>query len=283
MSVRAAAGRLARRLLGDGARHTETAGRTRFAIASLPRSGSTAAYRVLLSDPATSISYEPGFFDLGGDARAIGKRAAGLFRRFTGLKHVWDPNGWPFANPDHRSTLEGLENSGELVALNAAVLAPASRIALIRRRDAFARTLSDLWGQQTNLWGHDHTRAHDPAEAEQYRAAVGRHEPAPIDPELFGWYMRHAEAWEDAIVAALPSGNVRTFLYEDLFAATRRDGDIAPAWHGLAEWLGVSPDFASPEVRAIVAPASKLNSAEIYQRIPNYHELLAAFGGSGRA
>ena len=95
--------------------------------------------------------------------------------------------------------------------------------------------------------------------------------------------MRHAEAWEDAIVAALPSGNVRTFLYEDLFAATRRDGDIAPAWHRLAEWLGVSPDFASPEVRAIVAPASKLNSAEIYQRIPNYHELLAAFGGSGRA
>ena len=281
MSVRAAAGRLARRLLGDGARHTETAGKTRFAIASLPRSGSTAAYRVLLSDAATSISYEPGFFDLGGDARAIGKRAAGLFRRSTGLKHVWDPNGWPFANPDHRSTLEGLENSGELLALNAAVLAPASRIALIRRRDAFARTLSDLWGQQTNLWGHDHTRAHDPAEAEQYRAAVGRHEPAPIDPELFGWYMRHAEAWEDAIIAALPPGNVRTFLYEDLFAPAR-SGAVATAWHDLAEWLRVRPDFASAEVRAILAPASKLNSADIYQRIPNYGDLKERFGGQGQ-
>ena len=281
MSVRAAAGRLARRLLGDGGKVDRSDGKTRFAIASLPRSGSTAAYRVLLSDPATSIGYEPEFFDLNCEAGAVGKRAAELFRRFVGLKHVWDPNGWPFANPEHRSSLEALAKSPELIALNAAVLAPASRIALIRRRDAFARTLSDLWGQQTNLWGHDHARAHDPAEADRYRAAVGRHEPAPIDPELFGWYMAHAESWEDAIMAALPPGNARTFLYEDLFDPST-SGGAAPAWHDLAEWLGVRPDFASAEVRAILSPASKLNSAAIYERIPNYAELKDRFGRPGQ-
>ena len=47
--------------------------------------------------------------------------------------------------------------------------------------------------------------------------------------------------------------------------------------------LRVSDIGPAAVARAIVAPASKLNSAEIYQRIPNYHELLAAFGGSGRA
>lgn len=254
----------------------------KFVIASLPRSGSTAVYRVLRSDPATTIAYEPTFFDLGTNSKKIRNKTSSLFRKFDGIKHVWDPNGWPFRNPDHISSLDVLDKSQEFILPNKTVLDCAHRIALLRRKNAFDRTLSDLWGQQTNLWGHDPHQPHDVSEVQQYRDAAQRHVPSAIDPDVFGWYMHNAEKWENAIIDGLPPSTTKTFFYEDLFASDISETLIPVAWHELAEWLGLKPDFSSLEVRQIISPVSKLNSVDIYERIPNFQELKTAFYDSGR-
>jgi hypothetical protein len=252
--------------------------RAKFVVASLPRSGSTAVYRVLKSDPSLSIAYEPPFFGCGPDPLQVGDVAARYLRSFDGIKHVWDPNGWPIANPEHVSSLEVLVRSGELIASNRAVLDCAGRIAILRRRNLFERTLSDLWGQQTNLWGHDHDRSYDRSEVPKYREALARHIPRPIDPEVFGWYMHNAEAWEEAILAGLQPGSTKIFFYEDLFPPGPRETGVPSKWQELAEWLEVGPDFEAPEVRQIMAPAAKLNSPDIYARIPNFDVLKERFG-----
>lgn len=249
----------------------------KFAIVSLPRCGSTAVYRVLGTDPTTAIMYEPPFFGVGIKPGKVRKKALACFAQAEGIKHVWDPNGWPFRNPDHASTLEVLARSDELIAPNQAVLDCADKVIFLRRRNAFARTLSDLWGQQTHLWGHDPHQRHDPSEVEKYRAAAHRRVASAIDPEVFGWYMRHADEWEDEIVGGLSTAEVRTFFYEDLFDPALCRTGIPQGWREMAEWLDLNPQFESSEVRQILSPESKLNSEEIYARIPNFEDLKAVF------
>ena len=250
----------------------------KFVIASLSRCGSTALHRVLSSSPGVKIAYEPTFFGLALKPESVRKRAVKCLKRFDGMKHVWDPNGWPFRGPVHASSLELLARSEEMIPANAALLDCADRVAILRRRNRFDRILSDLLGQQTDLWGHDPDMPHAPSEASDYKAAVRRHEPSAIDPEVFAWYIRNSRAWEDRIVDALRPSARRIFFYEDLFQADGPDARRS-AWSELFEWLDVVPDFLSPEVQEIIAPESKLNSADIYERIPNYRELKAHFGG----
>ena len=249
----------------------------KFVIASLSRCGSTAVTRVLSSSPAVKIAYEPTFFAQGTSLARIRWRAFQCLRRHDGLKHVWDPNGWPFRNPDHVSSLDALARSDELIAPNRAVLDRADRIVLLRRRNRFDRILSDLWGQQTNLWGHNPDRGHDASEVRRYRAEAKRRAPSPIDPDVFAWYIQNARNWENRIIDCLRPSAARMFFYEDLFQADGADARFS-AWSEMFEWLEVEPDFLSPGVQDIVAPESKLNSLDIYERIPNYRELKAHFG-----
>jgi hypothetical protein len=224
------------------------------------------------------IACEPGFFHVGTDLAQIGKTISRYFRRSGGIKHVWDPNGWPFRNPTHNSSLEALVKCDELILPNAAVLDRADRIAILRRKNAFYRTLSDLWGQQTNLWGHDPHQPHNLSEVRQYREAVSLHVPSELNADVLGWYMDNAERWENAIIDELPPAAVKMFFYEDLFEPEMPQDRVPPAWNELAEWIGSKPDFSSPEVQRIISPDSKLNSDDIYERIPNFQELKASFG-----
>ena len=82
----------------------------KFIIASLPRSGSTAVYRVIKSFSEGIIKYEPSFFDSGTSGAEVKKAALSHFGCCIGIKHVWDPNGWPFRNPQHVSTLQTLQH-----------------------------------------------------------------------------------------------------------------------------------------------------------------------------
>lgn len=249
----------------------------KFIIASLPRSGSTAVYRVIQSGTTARVAYEPTFFDDREDISQIKKTTSKYLRRFDGIKHVWDPNGWPFRNRHHVSTLSALMNSDELILPNKTVLECGDRIVLLRRRNAFDRTLSDLWGQQTGLWGHDPHQPYADSEVQQYRAAALRHVPAPIDPEVFGWYMHNAERWEKAIIDGLSPSTVKILFFEDLFGSDVEGDQSLSHWRHLTEWLDMELDFNSPLVRQIISPKSKLNSVDIYKRIPNFEYLNAVF------
>ena len=90
-----------------------------FAIVSLSRTGSTSVYRVLCTDPDISMAYEPDFSLPNLSMASVGDRCRDLFAKYSGIKHVWDPNGWPFRNREYITTIKHLERSEELIELNA--------------------------------------------------------------------------------------------------------------------------------------------------------------------
>jgi hypothetical protein len=188
-----------------------------FAIVSMARTGSTSVYRVLCTDPNICIAYEPDFSLPDLSRASIRDRCRDLFVEYYGIKHVWDPNGWPFRNREYISTIESLERSKDLVALNATVASFPTKVVFLRRRNQFARTISDLLGQQLQLWGHSPTEPYNRTERIQYRQKAKQSEMAPINSQIVEWYMSNAWNQEEALIEQTPMDQRLIVYYEDLF------------------------------------------------------------------
>ena len=164
-----------------------------FLIFSLSRCGSTALYRALGETSGSRLIYEPWYSDSWRSPATLHGFLDQLRGDAIGVKHVWDPNGAPFANPEHRSTLDSLKQADQWVAVNRQLLAyPWDRIVFLQRRNQLERTLSDFIGQQTDLWGHAPKRRHSLREREVYRAEIATRDLAPVDLDLLGWYLKNA-------------------------------------------------------------------------------------------
>ena len=249
-----------------------------FAIVSLPRCGSTALFRALSLGSMVRIEYEPDFGDSWSDRARLEEACSALFSRASGIKHVWDPNGWPFTNKSHQSTLETLARSEEWIEVNASVLECTRKVVFLRRRNQLARVVSDLLGQQTDLWGHDPSGPRSENEAAEYRAQLSLRSLERLDEQVIDWYLRNALAWEDRIVARIPEHRRLTVHYEDLFGAdVDLDARLARV-SGIADWLGIGLRVRDERVRAVLQPSSKLNAAGSYERIPNLAQIVARFG-----
>lgn len=260
-----------------------------FVIVSMARTGSTSVSRFLCTDPAISIAYEPQFLVRRRDRihsflpnlrkYLISMRCRELLAANTGIKHVWDPNGWPFRNRSYISTLENLERSEDLIELNATVARFPERVVFLRRRDQFARTISDLLGQQSGLWGHAPSELYRPEERLHYREMAQRVEIGPISREVVGWYIANAWRQEAALLERVPEQKRMIVYYEDLFdeeSFTRQDFST---WVELASWVGAKPRLDDEYTRRVIAPSEKYNTEELLRRIPNYNELRARFLG----
>jgi hypothetical protein len=251
-----------------------------FAIVSLARTGSTSVYRVLCTDPALSIAYEPDFSLPNLSTASVRDRCRDLFAKYSGIKHVWDPNGWPFRNREYLTTIETLERSEELIELNATVASFPAKVVFLRRRDLFARVISDLMGQQLGLWGHSPTEPYTPNERVQYRRFAKQSEMAPINSQIVEWYMINAWNQEEALIERTPRDQRLIAYYEDLFDHNSWMQQDFSAWIQLASWVGAQPKLREEYVRNLIAPQDKYNSEEILKKIPNYNELTAKFSGA---
>jgi hypothetical protein len=250
-----------------------------FAVLSLPRSGSTAVFRVLSLHPHTRIEYEPDFGDAWREPDALNAYWKDLLSRFQGIKHVWDPNGWPFVNKLHRSSLESLAQSGEWVAVNASIANRMDRLVVLRRKDRLARVLSDLLSQQTDLWGHSPESPHSDREVIDYREKLASRALTELDEEVIAWYLEHATAWEDRILERIPSQKLKVVYYEDLFDAGLDPYERASRVEQVGEWLGIPVDAGNASVQAVLLPTSKINDMSNYVRIPNFERIVSRFGG----
>lgn len=191
---------------------------------------------------------------------------------------MWDPNGWPFGNRMHKSTLESLAHSERWIDVNAALLNCADKVIFLRRRNQLARVVSDLLGQQTGLWGHDPNAPHSDDEAVTYRNELTHRKLDRLDENVIAWYLRHAESWEDRIMARVPEDRRLTVYYADLFGPevdvdTRLDRVAA-----IANWLGIRMRTRDERVRSVFRPKAKFNGPGSYSRIPNFREIVSTFG-----
>ena len=251
-----------------------------FAIVSMARTGSTSVSRVLCTDPAICIAYEPTFALPNLSPAAVRTRCQDLFAEYAGIKHVWDPNGWPFVSHEYMSTLESLEHSEDLIELNATIASFPSKVVFLRRRDQFARTISDLMGQQSNLWGHSPNEPYNPTERIQYRRQVKQFELKPINSEIVEWYMVNAWNQEETLIERTPKAQRLIVYYEDLFDHNSWASRDFSAWTQLASWVGARPAMCDEYVQNLIAPQEKYNRQEMFEMIPNYHELAAKFSGT---
>ncbi len=224
------------------------------------------------------IAYEPDFGDSWRHPDDFEALCRSRFSKFQGIKHVWDPNGWPFTNKSHQSTLESLSQNEAWVGVNASLLKCARKVLFLRRRNQLARIISDLLGQQTDLWGHYHDRPHSIREAAHYRTELESRSLGPLDEDVIAWYVHHASGWEDQIVASLSGLRTMTVYYEDLFGE-QIDIDTRVRYiAAIGEWLGVTVPTDDDRVRGILEPSSKLNDLSSYTRIPNIDEIVSKFG-----
>ncbi len=251
-----------------------------FVIFSLSRCGSTTLHRALNLHPHINCVYEP---DLGPPGQPLGSlkaRLRGLRRRFSGMKHVWDPNGFPFV-PAHISRLSEMEEHKALwLKLNKAVLSqPRTKVIFLRRLDVFSRTLSDLIGQQTQVWGPSADAPPTNDSAGEYRSQLDATALAPIDEAIFAWYLKEEPFMTSAFRGEVETAGTPCFdlTYEELFG---HDTDLhkrVACIHRLVDFLGYSPmsPTLTPQLEALLSPLTgKLNSEMTYERVPN----LAALG-----
>jgi len=254
-----------------------------FVIVSLSRCGSTTLHRALNLHPDINCIYEP---DLGPPDQPLSQLKARLRRlrsQFSGMKHVWDPSGFPFV-PEHISRLPDLEQSKALwLKLNKAVLSqPEVRVIFLRRRDVFRRTLSDLIGQQTQVWGPSADAPPTNDSAGEYRSQLDAAPLAQIDEDIFAWYLREEPAMTEALRADVEAAGTPCFdlTYEELFSDHIDPAERIECIHRLVDFLGYPPMSPTlrPQLEALLSPRTgKLNSAETYERVPNMAALEARF------
>ncbi len=239
---------------------------TPFLIFALARTGSTTLRRLLECHPAVSCVHEP--FNPGRrrppepvtDGGRLHHELRQLRKRTSGIKHVWDPKGWPF--PD------GSPLNRELLTR------PRQRIVFLNRQNVLRRLVSLQMSRQAKAWGID----------DADRTAMREFPFAALDTAALGYFLaRERDAIAHHRRAIVESGNPFLDLwYEDVLAPAipidRREAMLGT----ILEFLGLDPVLPAKRrdrVRLLLQPQDgPLNSAATYRRIPGIDDVEARFG-----
>ena len=257
-----------------------------FIIFSLSRCGSTALHRALSAHADITCVFEPDFSSCDWVEERIRAAVEKLRTSYSGIKHVWDPSGFPFV-AEHISTIDTLDaRVGSVLGANTALLgSPDTSVVFLRRRDRLARILSDLLGQQTDLWGPvrpDGSVAPGVDEAQRYRAELRRRTVGAIDADLVRWYLDRAEPMETALRRRATGSRCLDVWYEDILGVDVSVEDRIRRYQALLDFLGFSSHqsrWSHATVRALLSPSAKLNDASTLQLIPNLRQLRQCFSG----
>jgi len=258
-----------------------------FIVFSLSRSGSSALFRALKSHSEISMVYEPQFGSANWNADEVLEMLTEIRSNFEGIKHHWDPSGWPFGGT-HLSIIKDMEAQFEKIfELNKLLLTqPDQKVLFLRRRDELARLLSDQIGQQTDIW----TPAH-PAflkaeittvtnEAKTFREKVRSKAIRPIDMSIIQWYFDHVPDTENKFRASIPNHQCMDLYYEDLFNPEQDSAQRLKNYMRIIEFLGFSADqsfWNAEEIDALFDPKGKLNNSSTINKIPNINQIRERF------
>jgi hypothetical protein len=174
-----------------------------FIIFSLSRCGSTAIHRALNAHSEIDCLFEPDFSFANWDEKLVIDELERIRCIYTGIKYVWDPSGFPFVST-HLSSLPELDcNLHKVLDLNLRLLSISEKkVVFLRRRNQLKRILSDLLGQQTDLWGptFSDARVSTPLkESEEYRGKIKTKLIKPVSVEITQWYLDHIDVLEEKL------------------------------------------------------------------------------------
>jgi LPS sulfotransferase NodH len=242
---------------------------TPFVVFSLKRSGSTSLMRALNALPGVRCLREP-FNPRNYDGRyhrrvAGGEAVEAVMRELRagadGIKHVWEADGWPFADaPDANLRV---------------ALAPGQRVVFLRRRNVLRRAVSLQMSEQSDVWSMIPTLDRERLAAFTF---------APVSAEAVRRHVASESAMLDGVRDRLAAAGAEfvEVWYEDLYdeaapPAARRDRlEAVLAFLGLA---AATDDGARARIARLLDPAAtRLNSAESYGRVPAIRSIEAELG-----
>jgi len=242
---------------------------SRFLIMSLPRSGSTTLMNVLNCHPDIRCLREPFNPDQAGNAylgrvhdfASLGSVLCRIWRDFNGVKHVWEPCGWPFGR--------GMDFNLRLA------MQPDVRIVLLTRTNHLQRIVSYEVAAQTNVWHRVPGTPRDGNSSEENKLR-------PLDPARLRRNMRLAMAGNELMRNTLRSTRTpfREVTYEQIYAGGTTEDQPAAGLrrvNEILEFLGASslPDgIPLDAARRLLDPRStKLNSEQTYHAVPNIEDI----------
>ena len=248
---------------------------SRFLIMSLPRCGSTTLMNVLNCHPGIRCLREPFNPDQAGntylgrvhDLGSLDVVLRHIWRGYNGVKHVWEPSGWPF---------------GRGMGFNLALaMRPDVRILLLTRTNHLQRIVSFEVAAQTNVW---HRRSEPPSGGKRPEGKPAANKLRPLDPTLLRRNMQLAMAGNELMRSTLQSARTpfQEVAYEDIYAPEDQPATSLRRVNEILEFLraGPLPDGKPADgARRLLNPRSaKLNSEQTYHAIPNIDDIEAICG-----
>jgi hypothetical protein len=241
---------------------------TRFALISLPRCGSTSLALLLNKHPDLACLIEPfhpdrydGVFHRQAMQVSLRDSLHRIWTRWNGIKHVFEPSGWPFfGRPE----------------LNAEVASqPGQRIVVIVRRNLLRRLVSDLICRQTRYWIG--TR-------EEFCARLESTQLLPFDPAKL---RRQIQRDRDAIARLMDLMTERDvptlqICYEDIFCGGDDPERQMQQVNAVLAFLKVAPVsrrvFTSEWRERFDGDRHRWASPDVYRRIPGIDRIEAEVG-----
>ena len=259
-------------------------------IISGTRCGSTTLDRALSLIPGVWVANQPRFDDAITRARAKSDERCeeALFDRVEliltdhcGIKHVFDPTGYPFQEPWDFPAIGEMERDAPLWhRLNLALLNYRGvRVVFLRRRDSFHRYVSDHVGQETGHWGFVELGV-SATESLRYKKVVSNVSLPPLNEELTLWYTANVPLIFERLRSAL-ANPVLDVWYEDIFGAGVELKDRIERFREIVAFLQIPAPaafFDSEELALLLRPSAKLNDTSTFERIPNYLDLRRKLG-----
>jgi hypothetical protein len=253
-----------------------------FIIFSLSRCGSTTICRVLHYHSYLSCLNEPPFVLTNCTEKELHDRAEVLRGQGSGMKHVWDPSGYPFRS-DHNPRVGDMnQHARRWVELNEALLGRGGqKIIFLRRNNQLQRTVSDLLGQQTDIWGPSFDAPAHVDEGTNYRSRIRAAKIGAINTDVLEWYMTHIPEMEKRLRRAAGKNPCLDLYYEDIFGNDVSIAERLSIYSRILNFLGYpteASNYDASSVMTLLRPAGKLNTSDTYSKITNLRQIEEMFG-----
>jgi hypothetical protein len=229
-----------------------------FVIDGLTRTGSTTLAAVLNCHPDITCLVEPfhprrygGHFHRMAVAEQSVQAALDLiWCRWTGIKHVWESNGWPFTT-----------NAG----LNDQVVLGGGRVIFLQRRNLLRRCISGFLSRELRFWIG--TR-------EEFNARLEEVQLKDISLDVIADQMKRDQIAVERRLRFLRDHNVETMslFYEDLYAQNMTNRQQLAIINDVLTFLGFSrmtEEEAGVEWQRLLDPDTyRWSSPDVYRMIP---------------
>ena len=237
--------------------------RPRFVISSLPRCGSTSLAELLsahknikcLVEPFHPKRYRGRYHELARNERALDSTLRLIWNNWNGIKHVWQPNGWPFLDRAH---------------LNDSILLNSDRVILLTRQNLLRRFISNYISQNTDYWIG--TRS-------EFQVRLDRTRMPRLDPRRTREQINEDRDAQQRILRFLQSSQV-PFLnlhYEQLFRTDATSAERLGMTNSILRFLGYDliqlETFTADYASFYDATLRQWGTTEVYSRIPNIEEI----------